>query len=133
MFKDVKIDELLNEVILKIPNEDIPIKVFLETQKEYLGYIDYKNPNYQKGVAIVTDIKVTSYGTVFVTLSQVCDGKNRTLKVDKRYFGNKPLEKYQMIKINNIKQRYKKTKIDGKWVDSNVTEYILDNYSLIIE
>ena len=133
MFKDVKIDELLNEVIPKIPNEDIPIKVFLETQKEYLGYIDYKNPNYQKGVAIVTDIKVTSYGTVFVTLSQVCDGKNRTLKVDKRYFGNKPLEKYQMIKINNIKQRYKKTKIDGRWVDSNVTEYILDNYSLIIE
>ena len=127
------IQGLINEIISKFPNEDISIKELLITQKDYLGYISYIDNTYKDNVAIVSEIKINSYGTPFLTLYRIKDGKSITLKTDKKYYNEKPLSQYEIIQMNDIKQKNKRKKIDGKWTVSDEIEFILMNYSRVIE
>lgn len=132
MFKDVDVKSLINECINNIPNEDISIKELLTTQTEYLGYISYIDKSYKSDVAIISNIKINGYGTPFLTLYRICDGKSTTIKCDKKYYNENPIGQFEIIKMNNILQKNKRKKVDGKWIISDEKEFILNNYSRVI-
>lgn len=132
MFKDVDVKSLIDEILKNVPNEDISIKDLLTTQSEYLGYITYIDKSYKSDVAIISNIKINGYGTPFLTLYRVCDGKTTTIKCDKKYYNENPLGQFELIKMNNITKRNKRKKVDGKWIVSDEVEFILNNYSRVI-
>ena len=56
-----------------------------------------------------------------------------TMKVDKNYFANKPLNKFDIIKVATISEKFKRRKQDGKWVTTEEKEYILESYARVLE
>lgn len=133
IFKDVDISSLVKELILSIPDEELPLKEVFETELEYVGYISYTNKMYNDNVVIVTEVKQNNFGTPFVTLYKLNDGTTTTIKVDKKYFNNKPLSKYDMLCLGDIAEKYKKKKVDGKWISTEDKEFILNSYSLVVD
>lgn len=133
-FREVDIEGLLNELILKIPNEDISIKDRLETELDKLGLITYTDKTYNDKVMVVTEVKTNSYGTPFLTLYQINSGKSTTLKTDKRYFNKKPVKQYDMLILGDIELKDKKKKTeDGKFVSTGEKQYILKSYGRVVD
>lgn len=135
MFTKVDTESLVKEVISKLPNESLPIKELMISEIEYLGYISYTDKSYPNDISTVTEIKINTWGTPFLTLYQLSTGKSITIKVNKRYYENKPLNQFDMIKIVNVssKKKKRKDKDTGKWIQLDETENILESYSIVIE
>ncbi|HDK7314129.1 TPA: PHP domain-containing protein [Clostridium botulinum] len=132
LFKDIDMFSLMKELIDALPNEDISIQEIFETELEYVGYISYIDKSYNDNTVLVSGIEKNRYGTPFTTLYKLNDGTSATLKVDKKYFYEKPLSQYDMIYINDIKEKSKRRKVDGKWVVLDEKEFILNNYSMVV-
>lgn len=133
MFTQVDTTALMYSMIRDIPNKSIPMKDIFTAHLEFVGYIDYKDTSYNERICTITEIKENRYGTVFVTLYKLCTGTSLTLKVDKNYFSKKPLTEYDLIQVGTIDQKYKRRKVDGKWVITEDKEYILTSYSMVVE
>jgi DNA polymerase III alpha subunit len=131
-FTKVNVKELVKEIISNIPDKEILIKEILITEMESLGYISYRNEKYKSNIVAVTNIKINGWGTPFVDLYCINSGKSLNIKVDKKYFNEKPLSEYEMIAIVDIKEKPKKRQIDGKWTVLDEKELILNSYSRII-
>lgn len=133
MFTQVDTVSLLNKIIEVIPNKSIPIEKIFEAHLEYVGYIDWKDTSYEDKVCVISDLKTNKWGTVFATLYRINTGTSMTMKVDKRYFANKPLEKFDIIKVATISEKFKRRKVEGKWIVTDELEYELSSYSKIIK
>lgn len=133
MFTQVDTTALMYSMIRDIPNKSIPIKDIFNSHLEFVGYIDYKDTSYNERVCSITEVKENKWGTVFVTLYKLCTGTSLTLKVDKNYFAQKPLTEYDLIQVGTIDEKFKRRKIDGKWVITEDKEYILTSYSMVVE
>ena len=113
-------------------SKDISLSEIFKTEIEFVGYISYINSNYNTNVAVVTDIKTNKFGTPFATLYWIYDGSSETLKVDKKYHSEKPLSKFDVILTNNVEEKHKKRKVEGKWINIDETEKILCSYGRVI-
>lgn len=133
MFTQVNTEALLNKIIENMPNKSIPIEQIFAAHLEYVGYIDWKDSSYDDRVCVVSDIKTNKWGTTFVTLYRINTGTSMTMKVDKGYFTNKPLNKFDIIKVATIAEKFKRRKQDGKWVVTEEKEYILESYARVLE
>lgn len=132
-FTQVDTDKLMHFLVSILEDKDITMKQIFETEKEYVGYISYTSEAFNERVFVVTEIKENKWGSIFITLYRINNGISTTLKVDKRYFNQKPLSQYEMINVINIDEKPKKRKIDGKWINLDEKEFILTSYSKIIE
>lgn len=132
LFKEVDVISLTNELAESIPDEDISISEIFETELEYVGYISYINKDYKDNICVVSEFKTNNWGTPFVTLYRLNNGKSMTMKVDKRYYNTKPLAKYDLIVVKNIEEKFKKRKIDGKWINLEDKEFILTAYGRVL-
>lgn len=132
-FTQVDTIGLVEYMASKLEDKDISIKEIFETEMEYVGYISYKDSSYNKKVCVISNIEENRWGTIFVTLYCLKTGKSLTLKVDKRYYNSKPLEKYDVVMIGEIVQKFKKKKVEGKWINTEEKEYILKSYGKVIE
>lgn len=133
MFTKVDTDALVHYLIDKVSNEELPLKEIFIAELEYIGYLSYTNEAYKDNIMIVTNIKINNWGTPFVTLYKLNNGVSVTLKVDKKYFNEKPLTEYDIVAINNIEEKNKRKKNnEGKWIISDEKELILNNYSRVI-
>lgn len=120
----IDIKSLVKSLISNIPNTPISMKEQAESELEYVGEILLIDEDFDDSVNLVTDIKENKWGTPFVTIYQLNNGNTKTMKVDKKYYLNKPVEKYDMINAV-IELRNKKKKVDNKWVVSDEKEEIL--------
>ena len=102
---------------------------------EYLEYTTYINKNVQDNCYIVTD---------FYTFKDVCkptvvirninNGKEIKTRIKQaRIFKDNPFGCFSVLEIDVFAEVFKKKKVDGKWVDSDETELILESYSVIKE
>ena len=92
---------------------------YLQTQNEYLGYIDYINPK-AKDYGFVTEIE-TKYSPK-ITMYQLDTGKSITVKMSKVDFN------YYGVQVNDtikyvLEPRKKSTRVGDKWVKTNEEEY----------
>ena len=133
MFIQVDTVSLLNKIIEIIPNKSIPIEQIFAAHLEFVGYIDWRDTSYDDKVCVISDLKTNKWGTVFATLYRINTGTSMTMKVDKRYFANKPLEKFDIIKVATISEKFKRRKVEGKWIVTDELEYELSSYSKIIK
>ena len=128
----INVYNIMNNVFNNIPDEDISIKERCKAELDYLGYISYTDQSYNSLVCIVTEVKKTQY-SIFVTLYQLNTGKSTTIKVDKRFYNNKPLEQYDTICIGEITEKERKTKDEnGKWIGTGEYYNILMSYGKVI-
>lgn len=132
IFKDIDMFEMIKELISSLSNEDLPLNELFETELEYVGYISHIDTTYDDNVFIVTEIKENNYGTPFATVYRLNNGYSVTLKIDKKYYANKPLSKFDTIVIENVDERFKRRKVDGKWTVSDEKEYVLSSYRMVV-
>lgn len=133
MFTQVDTVSLLNKIIETIPNKSIPIEQIFAAHIEFVGYIDWRDSSYDDKVCVISDVETNKWGTTFLTLYRINTGTSMTMKVDKNYFANKPLNKFDIIKVATISEKFKRRKQDGKWVITEEKEYILESYARVLE
>lgn len=102
-----------------VEQKNISIMEYLQTQNEYLGYIDYINPK-AKDYGFVTEIE-TKYSPK-ITMYQLDTGKPITVKMSKVDFN------YYGVQVNDtikyvLEPRKKSTRVGDKWVKTNEEEY----------
>ena len=51
----------------------------------------------------------------------------------KNYFANKPLKKFDVIRVAFISENFKRRKINGKWILTDDKEHVLERYSMVLE
>ena len=133
-YREIDSNAIINELISKLDKEEIiSLNERLQVELDKLGVITYIDKSYKDNVMIVTEIKINGYGTPFLTLYQLNSGKSTTIKTNKKYFNNKPLNQYDMIIIGEVKAKNKNKKVDGKWVKLEEKEYILETYGRVVE
>ena len=133
MFMQVETRLLLKKIIQAIPNKSISMESIFANHLEFVGYCSYTDESYDERVCVISDLKTNKWGTAFATLYKLKDGKSMTLKVDKNYFANKPLKKFDVIRVAFISENFKRRKIDGKWILTDDKEYVLERYSMVLE
>ena len=58
-------------------------------------------------------------------------GNSQIMKINKKIFKNNPLELGDVIMVYGLTEKFKRTKIDDKWVETNESEYWLNDYEII--
>ena len=129
-FKEIDIKGLMNYCASKIKNEDLSIEEIFKTMKEYQGYIDYVDEDWNVQVYVVTEIKTTKY-SIFAELYNLNQGEITSIKVDKKRFNHAPLNEYDTV-YAFIEPREKKQKVDGKWVGTGEYQDILTNWRVVV-
>ena len=112
MFKDVDKTNLIKELIIQLPNKEIPIAETLKAHKEYLGYIDYTNTKLNKRYVLITDTD-TKY-TPKVDTYCLQNSKTCQCKIQKQLFKQKPLKPNDIIYINSMQSKYGCKKVGEK-------------------
>lgn len=125
-YRDLDLPKIINELTDMLENKDIPLKDRLETQLEYLGYIDYINPNIDKSKLYVVDVN-TKY-TPVLTLYCLNNGNTNRLKLAKKKYNNNPIDKGDFILMLDYSRKPRKRKIDDKWIELPEKEWHLENY-----
>ena len=133
MFMQVETRLLLKKIIQAIPNKSISMESIFANHLEFVGYCSYTDESYDERVCVISDLKTNKWGTTFATLYKLKDGKSMTLKVDKNYFANKPLKKFDVIRVAFISENFKRRKINGKWILTDDKEHVLERYSMVLE
>lgn len=132
MFTQVDTDSLIVHLISKLKDVELSASTIMKCELENIGYISYTDNTYNNKVCVVTEVDTNKWGTTFIDLYRLCDGNSTTIKVDKFYYKNKPLEEFDMIMLGDIENKPKRKKVDGKWTISEEKELILQSYSKVV-
>ena len=99
---------------MKMPKTTIIDK--LKWQIELLGYVDGSDPNSDPNDWLVLDVKTTGYGTVYVSVYNICYGAERTYRANKKFWANHQVSKGDVIRaVLQEKNKMKKDE-NGEWV-----------------
>lgn len=132
MYKITDGDSLIKELCSVIKDKEISLAERFSAEKEYLGYIDYKNPAISEGIYYVMEMKFyKNKCKPYVTLYHLKTGETIKTKVVSE-------KEYSMIpfKENNIlnvwfDNRFKSKLVDGKWVKSNEKERVMIHWEIL--
>lgn len=99
---------------MKMPKTTVVDK--LKWQIELLGYVDGNDPNSDPNDWLVLDVKTTGYGTVYVSVYNICYGAERTYRANKKFWTNHQLSKGDVVRaVLQEKNKMKKDE-NGEWV-----------------
>lgn len=129
IFKGIDMIGLIKHLESNLPNEDITIKEIIKAELEYTGVSNYRNDDLEEGTLIVVAVD-TKYSPKLRFLNPLT-GNTENVKISKKVFKNQPLEVGDMIIVYGIDEKPKKTKMDGKWVETGEYEYWLSDYQII--
>ena len=112
MYKLTDVDGMLKELIADIPDADIPLRMRIQSEQEYLGYVSLTIPN-NRNLAVVLDAdfkyspKVRCY--------MLSNGQQITAKIAKKTYTNNPFQNGDVLSIaTEQRPKWKKTE-DGGW------------------
>lgn len=94
------------------------------------GYTDQIDETIDDNIYIVSALEQNQYGTTFISLHRICDGKTIQHKVKRYVYEECPCNIGDCIKAV-IREQNKVTQIDGKWVENGETEIIIKDYVVI--
>ena len=119
-----------NEMIATFEDKDLPIAECLESQAEYLGYIEYVNPK-AKNCFYVLDID-TKYSPK-LTCYSLETGENVVIKMTKGQYYADP---ENIIMQKNIIQatispKNKRKKVGNDWIELEEIEYWVNKYRTV--
>lgn len=124
---------LLNEMIDRLQKEQMSIQEYIKFEKEYLQYVTYTNKKVSDSYYIVTEFDDSRCSTrPRCTLYRICDGESIDTRINKSsIFKNNPFGLYSIINMQTITYEFKKKKVGDKWVTSDETEPIMNEYEVI--
>ncbi len=141
-FSKVDYVSILKELEISVECDEIPIKLKMDYQLQYLGYINFIDSTMDKRYALVMKLD-TKYSPRF-TAYCLNNGSTADLKVknkpkskyyakkDVTYFQDVPFENGDMIYINKFSNEHKRKKTDeGDWIELPETEWWAMNYSRV--
>ena len=128
MWKFTDVDGMLNELIKDIPNQDIPLRMRLSAEQEYLGYVNLTIPNHRKlAVVMDADFKYSPK----IKLYFLNDGTQVTAKLSKKNYAQNPFRTGDILSAT-LEQRPKWERVGTEWVqnallghDTWISKYIV--------
>ena len=134
LYKEIDFISLIKEYSSKFKNEADPINIQMKNELEYLGYIEYTNPKLPKNYYFVYKFKMNDYKRPYFSIKRISDGEEFKVKIKKsNTFLSQPFKDYNVLKIYKINKVFKKRKdANGKWITINETEYVIENYEIIV-
>lgn len=129
-WRDLDNQGFIKELCSKLENKPLDIVSQVKADMEYLGYSDYINENMSEDYYIVTvyDDKYDSCRPN-VVLRRICDGEEIKSRIKQsKIFKENPFGEFSILRIEGFTYVYKKKKVDNKWVSTDETEPILENY-----
>ena len=129
IFKGIDMIGLIKHLESNLPNEDITIKEIIKAELEYTGVSNYRNDDLEEGTLIVVGVD-TKYSPKLKFLNPLT-GNTENVKISKKVFKNQTLEIGDMIIVYGIDEKPKKTKMDGKWIETGEYELWLSDYQII--
>ena len=134
--KQYRIDNnegLVKELCDNIKNKPLSIIEQIKFEDEMLGYIEYTNAEIPKYFWIVTEFKTyNSKSKPYLTVRNLNSGETIKTKIKKaKVFDTNPFEQYSILIFNNLSNEHKHKKVDGKWVEIEETEPILNAYEVL--
>jgi hypothetical protein len=119
---------LLSELCDRIPDETLPILAQIESQKEYLGYIDLIDPT-KPTKAVILDIN-TKY-TPKLSLYRLYDGQTISVKLKKKDYESNPVASGMIIDYRVTKKPAWKKDENDNWVQDYSREDLwLSSYTI---
>lgn len=130
MYKFTDIDGMLKELIKDIPDADIPLRIRLQSEQEYLGYCSLTIPN-NRNLAVILDADFKYSPKVRLYL--LSTGTQITAKISKKNYTSNPFQNGDVLSINTEQRpKWKKTE-EGEWVqdvalgyDTWITRYSIE-------
>jgi DNA polymerase-3 subunit alpha len=108
-----------------IGNKKNDITQLVQDYFEFTGSCDIKDKTFgNKNLVINIDTKYAPK----VTLYSLSQGKTIIIKIYKKNFSLNPLEVGDIIGIKSAEWKYKKKKVDNKWIQTDEKELIVESY-----
>ena len=113
MYKLTDVDGMLNELIAGIPDKDIPLRMRLQSEQEYLGYVSLTIPN-SRNLAVILDADFKYSPKVKAYL--LSTGQQITAKIAKKTYTNNPFQNGDVLSITTEQRPKWKKDENGGWV-----------------
>lgn len=128
-YKNLDNGGLIKELCSKLENKPLDIVSQVTADMEFLGYTDYTNRNMADDYYIVVGFD-DKYGCrPNLVLRRICDGEEVKTRIKQsKIFKTQPFGLYSILRIEGFTYMFKKRKVDGKWIDSDETEAILESF-----
>lgn len=120
MYKFTDVDGMLKELIADIPDADIPLRMRLQSEQEYLGYCSLTIPN-NRNLAVILDSDF-KYSPK-VKLYMLSTGQQITAKIAKKTYTNNPFQNGDVLSINTEQRPKWKKDENGGWVQDTSLGY----------
>ena len=130
MYKFTDVDGMLKELIADIPDADIPLRMRLQSEQEYLGYVSLTIPN-NRNLAVVLDAdfkyspKIKCY--------MLSTGQQITAKIAKKTYTNTPFQNGDVLSIVTEQRPKWKKDENGGWIQDVTLGYDtwITRYSIV--
>ena len=132
MYKIIDSDGLVKELCNAVNNKEIPLTDRLSAEKEYLGYIDYKNLKAPEGLYYVTEMKVyKDKCKPYVTLYHLKTGITlKTKVVSANEYANAPFKENSILNVW-FDDKYKRQLVNGKWIKTDEKEKVMAHWEIM--
>lgn len=128
MFKDVDTDALCRHIVSKFPREEFSISKLAEFELEFTGDISIVDPEQDNNNCIVLDVN-TKYTPVLL-LYKLKTGEKVKVKVYKKFWNEKKLEKFDTIYVTNPTKRNRMRLVDGQWQQLEDFDIYINYYKI---
>lgn len=126
-------DGLINELCGRLKDESLNVVDQVKADIEFLSYTDYVNADMSDDYYIVTDY--TTYkdsAKPSLVLRRIHNGEEVRCRIKQAaIFKAQPFGQFAVLRVPYISYAFRKKLIDGKWVDTDEREAILEEYEVI--
>ena len=132
-YREIDNEGLIKALCEKLENKSLSISEQIKFEDEMLGYIDYVNSKVPEYFWIVTEFKVYNNSSKpYLTLRNIHSGETVKTKIKKaKIFDANPFELYSILIFNNLSYENKHKKVDGKWIEIDEKEPVLNAYEVL--
>lgn len=126
-FSKINPRNIIDEIMLKYADLKTSEKEIIQYRYDVLDYVDIIDKKY-KGYCVVTDLNV-NYSPK-VKLYALANGGDIPVKISKKDFNNKPLERGDIIQVQHAYKKNKMKRVNGEWVQDAEKEWWIDEYRI---
>ena len=126
-------DGLINELCGRLKDESLNVVDQVKADIEFLSYTDYVNADMSDDYYIVADY--TTYkdsAKPSLVLRRIHNGEEVRCRIKQAaIFKAQPFGQFAVLRVPYITYAFRKKLVDGKWVDTDEREAILEEYEVI--
>lgn len=126
-------DGLINELCGRLKDESLNVVDQVKADIEFLSYTDYVNADMSDDYYIVVDY--TTYkdsAKPSLVLRRIHNGEEVRCRIKQAaIFKAQPFGQFAVLRVPYVTYAFRKKLIDGKWVDTDEREAILEEYEVI--